>query len=90
MSKAAVDPEELLRFVAALKRFNASTRDEVAAVHRQFKRLGETWQDQEHAKFAESFETMVRVYARFLEESERQVPVLTRKAEAVRDYLRSG
>lgn len=90
MGKAAVDPEELLRFVAALKRFNTTTRDEVAAVSRQFKRLGETWQDQEHAKFAESFESMVRSYARFLEESERQVPVLTRKAEAVRDYLRSG
>lgn len=90
MAKAAVDPDELLRFVAALKRFNASTRDEVAAVHRQFKRLSETWQDQEQARFAEIFEAMVRTYAKFLEESERQVPVLTRKAEAVRDYLRSG
>lgn len=90
MGKAAVDPDELLRFVAALKRFNTATRDEVAMVNRQFKRLAETWQDQEQAKFAETFEAMVRVYAKFLEESERQVPVLTRKAEAVRDYLRSG
>jgi uncharacterized protein YukE len=90
MAKVAVDPDELMRFVAALKRFNAATRDEVALVGRQYKRLSETWQDQEHAKFAESFEAMVRTYARFLEESERQVPILTRKAEAVRDYLRSG
>jgi uncharacterized protein YukE len=90
MGKAVVDPEELQRFVAALKRFNQTTRDEIATVHRQFKRLGESWQDQEQARFAEDFEAMVRVFARFLEDSERQVPALTRKAEAIRDYLRSG
>lgn len=90
MSKAVVDPEELQRFVAALKRFNQTTRDEISLVQRQFKRLGETWQDQEQARFAESFDGMVRIFARFLEESERQVPVLTRKAEAIRDYLRRG
>ncbi len=90
MAKAVVDPEELARFVAALKRFNQSTRDEIALVQRQFKRLGETWQDQEQARFAENFEAMVRVYGKFLEESERQVPQLARKAEAIRDYLRSG
>ena len=90
MGKAAVDPEELVRFVTALKRFNQSTRDEIALVQRQFRRLGETWQDQEQARFAETFDSMVHVFSRFLEESERQVPVLTRKAEAIRDYLRSG
>jgi len=90
MSKAVVDPEELQRFIAALKRFNQVSRDELGLVQRQFKRLGETWQDQEQARFAESFETMARVFARFLEESDRQVPQLTRKAEAIRDYLRSS
>lgn len=88
MAKAVVDPDELLRFVTALKRFNESARNEVAAVHRQFRRVGETWQDEEQAKFAESFELMVRVMNRFLEESERQVPLLGRKAEAIREYLR--
>jgi hypothetical protein len=90
MPKAVVDPEELQRFIAALKRFNTVSRDEIALVSRQFKRLAETWQDQEQQRFAESFEQMTRVFARFLEESERQVPVLSRKAEAVRDYLRQG
>jgi uncharacterized protein YukE len=89
MAKAAVDPDELMRFVGTLKRFNDSTREQVAAINRQFQRLGETWQDDEHARFAESFALMVRTMARFVEESEREVPVLTRKAEAVRDYLRA-
>lgn len=89
MAKAAVDPEELMRFVGALKRFNETTREQVATINRQFQRLGETWQDDEHARFAESFSLMVRVVSRFIEESEREAPVLARKAEAVRDYLRS-
>jgi uncharacterized protein YukE len=88
MAKAVVDPEELMRFVGALKRFNDSTKNELQAINRQFRRLGETWQDEEQARFAESFEQMVRVVGRFVEESERQTPLLTRKAEAIREYLR--
>jgi len=90
MGKAVVDPEELMRFVVALKRFNDTGKGELATIHRQFRRLGETWKDEEQAAFAESFELMVRVFSRFLEESERQVPALTRKAEHIRAYLRSG
>jgi hypothetical protein len=90
MPKAVVDPEELVRFVSALKRFNATTKDELAVINRQFRRLAETWQDDEQAKFAETFELMVRVFGRFLDESEVQVPVLTRKAEAIREYLGPG
>jgi nitrate/nitrite-specific signal transduction histidine kinase len=88
MAKAVVDPEELTRFIVALRRFNDATRGELTAVHRQFQRLGETWQDEEQVRFAESFQTMVKVVGRFIEDSERQVPVLTRKAEAIRAYLR--
>jgi uncharacterized protein YukE len=90
MAKAAVDPDELLRFVGALKRFNDSTRTELSTVNRQFQRLSETWQDEEQARFAESFERMMRVVSRFIEESETQVPGLTRKAEAIRSYLDRG
>ena len=89
MAKAVVDPEELLRFVSSLKRFNETTRNELAAVHRQFRRLEETWQDEEQAQFADSFEQMVRVFARFLEASDQQVPLLSRKAELIREYLRA-
>jgi uncharacterized protein YukE len=88
MSKAVVDPEELMRFVGALKRFNESTKTELANVNRQFRRLSETWQDEEQARFGESFELMVRVLTRFVEDSDRQAPLLTRKAEAIREYLR--
>jgi uncharacterized protein YukE len=89
MAKAQVDPDELLKFVSVLKRFNESTKTELGAVDRQFRRLSESWQDEEQARFAESFQVMVRVVSRFIEESERQAPALARKAEHIREYLRS-
>ena len=87
MARAIVDPEELRRFAAELKRFNGDLATQLAGIHRQFVRLGETWRDQEQARFAEDFEHMVNVLAKFAAASERQVPLLLRKAESIQDYL---
>ena len=87
MAKAIVDPDELSRFASELKRFNGEMQAQLTGIHRQFVKLGETWRDQEHAKFAEDFEHMVRVLAKFATASEKQVPLLLRKAEAIREYL---
>ncbi len=87
MGKAVVDPDDLSRFAAELKRFNGELQAQLTGIHRQFVKLGETWRDQEHAKFAEDFERMVVVLAKFAAASEKQVPLLLRKAEAIRDYL---
>lgn len=90
MPRAAVDPEELQRFAAELKRFNAEMRGQVAGIHRHFQRLGETWLDQEQASFADEFQRMVASLGRFLDASDAQVPVLLRKAVAIRQYLQRG
>ena len=87
MAKAIVDPGELRRFAAELKRFNGDLLAQLSTVNRQFIRLGETWRDQEHAKFAGEFEQMVRVVSKFAEASEKQVPLLLRKAQSIQDYL---
>ncbi len=87
MPKAIVDPEELHRFALDLKRFSAEVQVQVAGIHRQFTKLGETWQDQEHEKFAGEFRHMIGVMAKFVAAAEEQVPVLLRKAEAIRRYL---
>ena len=87
MAKAIVDPEELRRFAAELKRFNGSLQAELVGIRRQFMKLGETWRDQEHLKFAEEFERMVHVLSRFADASAKQVPVLLRKAEGIQQYL---
>lgn len=87
MAKAIVDPQELRRFAAELKRFNGNLQAELTGIHRRFKRLGETWKDQEQARFAEDFEQMVHAVSRFVESSDKQVPLLLRKAEAIQNYL---
>jgi len=87
MARAIVDPEDLHRFATDLKRFSSELQGEIAGIHRQFVKLGETWRDQEHAKFAEEFEQLIHVLTRFVDASEKHVPLLLRKAERIRDYL---
>ncbi len=87
MAKAAVNPDDLRRFAFELKRFNDDLKGQIASVHRQFVKLGETWQDEEHAKFADTFEQMLRALSKFADASDRHIPFLLRKAERIRDYL---
>jgi uncharacterized protein YukE len=87
MARAVVDPEELRRFAADLKRFNNDLKGEISSIHHRFVKLGETWQDQEQAKFAEQFEQMIRALAKFADAADKHVPFLLRKAERIKEYL---
>jgi len=87
MAKAVVNPEELRRFAFDLKRFNDDLKGQLTTVHRQFVKLGETWQDQEHAKFAEIFDQMMKALTKFVDASDRHIPFLLRKAERIQEYL---
>lgn len=87
MAKAVVDPAELRRFAQELKRFNTTLRDQVSTLGVRFTDLAQTWRDQEQAKFAEEFEQTVRVLTRFCEAADRQIPFLMRKAEKIEEYL---
>ncbi len=87
MAKAVVNPDDLRRFAFELKRFNDDLKSRIAGLHRQFLKLGETWRDEEHEKFAETFEEMLRALAKFADASDRHAPFLLRKAERIREYL---
>ena len=87
MAKAVVDPEELRRFAFELKRFNNEVQGQVSSIQRRFVKLGETWQDQEHAKFAEQFEKLIGTLAKFVDASDKHIPFLLRKAQKAQDYL---
>jgi uncharacterized protein YukE len=88
MGKAVVDHEDLRRFASELKRFNDDLKERIGSIHHQFSRLGETWRDQEHVKFAETFERMLRSLSRFVDYSENHIPFLLRKAERIQEYLK--
>jgi uncharacterized protein YukE len=87
MAKAIVDPDELDRFAAALKQFNADLHDRLGLIARHFNHLGESWRDQEQERFAEEFQGMLVVMQRFSALCEQQGPLLQRKAHAIRSYL---
>ncbi len=82
-----MDPGEVRRFAEELKRFNLDLQNRIAALHARFAALGDTWQDQEHAKFADEFSQTMKALRRFLEVSERHAPYLLRKAQRIEDYL---
>lgn len=87
MSRAVVNPEELRRFASELKRFNNDLKGEISTLHHRFVKLGETWQDQEQAKFAEMFDQMMKMLIRFADAAEKHAPLLLRKAEKIQEYL---
>lgn len=87
MAKAVVDPDDVRRFAQDLKRFNGDLQNQMKIMHGRLNALGQTWRDQEHTKFAESFEETLRVLARFTEAAETHIPFLLRKAQRIEDYL---
>lgn len=89
MPQAVVDPEELREFARALKKFNTDLRDRARALANQLTALTATWRDQEQKKFAVQFEEGMKMVSRFLENNDRHVPYLLRKAEYIDEYLKS-
>ncbi len=87
MAQAIMDPEQVRRFADELKRFNADLQDKIASLQARFAALGDTWQDQEHAKFAEEFKQIMKALKKFVEISNQQTPYLLRKAQRIEEYL---
>lgn len=88
MSKANVDPTELRRFAADLKRFNMELETLVSGLHAKLNGLEATWRDQEQRKFTEAFAATVKVLGQFLEASHVHVQFLGKKAGLIEDYLK--
>lgn len=87
MSQAIGNPEEIEHFAKVLKHFSDSLRGGMAQLRGAQARLGETWRDQENARYAQEFEQALRVLERFLQASDQQLPHLLKKAQRLRDYL---
>jgi uncharacterized protein YukE len=87
MAQAIIDPEEVRRFAEELKRFNVDVGNRMASLQARFSALGDSWQDQEQAKFAEEFAETMKAMRKFMDSSQRHVPFLVRKAQRIEDYL---
>jgi uncharacterized protein YukE len=87
MGQAIMDPEQVRRFAEELKRFNLDMQDRIASLQARFAALGDTWQDQEHVKYAEEFVQTMKAMKKFIEISNHQAPFLLRKAQRIEEYL---
>jgi uncharacterized protein YukE len=87
MAQAIMDPEEVRRFAQELKKFNADLQNGMAALQARFNSLGDSWSDQEQAKFAEEFKSAMKVLKKFMEVSNQHTPYLLRKAQRIEEYL---
>ena len=82
-----MDPEEVRKFAEELKRFNSDLQDRIVSLQARFSALSDTWQDQEHAKFAEEFKQTVKALKKFIEASNQHTPFLLKKAQRIEEYL---
>jgi uncharacterized protein YukE len=87
MSQAIMDPEEVRRFAEELKKFNTDLQNRMASLQARFASLGESWQDQEHNKFAEEFKQTFKALKKFIDVSNQHTPYLLRKAQRIEEYL---
>jgi uncharacterized protein YukE len=87
MSQAVADPNELRRFAAALKAFNAQLDGSTKSLKAGFSQLGDTWRDQEQQKFAQEFMQTMQVLQHFMNTANEHIPFLLRKAQRIDDYL---
>jgi uncharacterized protein YukE len=87
MSQAIMDPGEVRRFAEELKRFNVDLQEKISLLQARFASLGDSWQDQEHAKFSEEFNQTMKALKRFVEISNQHTPYLLRKAQRIEEYL---
>jgi len=87
MPQAIMDPEDVRRFAQELKKFNADLQNGMSSLQARFASLGDSWQDQEHAKFAEEFKQTIKALKKFIEVSNQHTPYLLRKAQKIEEYL---
>jgi uncharacterized protein YukE len=87
MPQAIMDPEQVRRFAEELKKFNTDLQNSMASLQARFAALSDTWQDQEHTKFADEFKQTLKALKKFVEVSNQHTPYLLRKAQRVEDYL---
>lgn len=87
MAQAIMNPEDVRRFADELKRFNTELQTGMASLQARFAALGDSWQDQEHQKFAEEFRSAMRSLKQFVEASQQHAPFLLRKAQRIEEYL---
>lgn len=78
-----ISSRDVRLFASQLKQFNADIAASTARLQAQFRRLGETWQDPQYAKFSQEFEQTMRNLRQFREKSDDVIPRLLKLADHI-------
>lgn len=84
MSQTILDPDELDRFAGQLEKATRGIQDQIKLLTAAHQKVGDTWRDQEKQRFDQEFGQLLRSTGPFIEYAGRQVPVLRKKAELIR------
>lgn len=87
MSQVNANPEEIEQFAISLSHFESNVREELLRVQAAFTQLSESWIDESHQQYSESFEEIIPNISRLLEETPGHVQHLLIKAQQLRDFL---
>ena len=82
------DPDRLRSFAQRLKQFASTSEEHLAHMKSAVGHLGQSWQDQEFAKFVQQFAAAQRRLSSFIEETHKVTPTLEDDARKLDEYLR--
>lgn len=88
MAQANADPDAMLDFVRALREFNSTVAGLHSHLTARFMKLSDSWKDADQQRFAQQFDLTTKNLRAFVEFSEAHIPVLTKKAEHLKEYQR--
>jgi uncharacterized protein YukE len=88
MPQVYVDPAKLRSFAQQLKRFSTDMSSDINRLGSQLGRLREKWRDQEYDKFIRQFASAQNLLRRFVEETNKTVPLLEKDAIVIEEYQR--
>ena len=82
------DPDRLRAFAQRLNQFAATSEEHLARVKSAIGHLGQSWQDQEFAKFVQQFSSAQGRLKSFIEETKKVTPTLEADARKLEEYIR--
>src|SRR5207244_3856025 len=86
---AYVDAVRIRTFVGQLQTYVERTRESGMAIRPRFRNLGDSWRDQEYARFLDEFQHAEQQLGLLLAELERIAPVLEQDAAAADEIHRA-
>jgi len=87
MPQAIVDPDHLIQFAGDIRNFRDRLRDETRRLKARLQQLGNTWRDQEYAKFRQELDKTVLALSKFEQVSDNYIKHLHNKARPLKEYL---